>query len=192
MGTGEAADGAGSGARRRNGAFRMAWRLRRDRRGATMVEFSLLMVPFFILLFGIAEVGFVTWGTLELENATEDAARLVRTGQAQSRDMDRAALTQEVCSRVSLLFDCNSKLRLDLQSFSSFANMTAPAPLDGSGNLKQDFSFSMGDGADVVLMTTFYEWPLQLLGSYSLSNMANGHRLLRASAAFRNEPFPDN
>ena len=193
MGAGEGSGSSDSGnARRKGGWMRAVRRLRRDRRGATMVEFSLLMLPFFILMFGIAEVGLVTWGSLELENATDDAARLVRTGQAQAQNYDNARLKQAVCARVSLLFDCQNKLRIDLQSFPTFSGMTAPAPLDGAGNLKQDFAFEMGSGEEVVLMSTFYEWPLQLLGSLSLSNMPNGHRLLRASAAFRNEPFPDN
>jgi Flp pilus assembly protein TadG len=191
MGTGETAV-AEPGAHRHRGILTLARRLRRDRRGSTLIEFSFMMLPFLILLFGIAEVGLVTWGTLELENATEDASRLVRTGQAKQRNLDSAGLKQEVCARVSLLFDCNNKLRIDLRSSESFGGMTAPSPLDGGGNLKQDFSYTNGAGQSAMLMTTFYEWPLQMLGSLSLSNMANGHRLLRATAAFRNEPFPDN
>ncbi|NJO22455.1 MAG: pilus assembly protein [Sphingomonadales bacterium] len=55
--------------------------LRRDRRGATLVEFSLIAFPSLILLLGTFEIGFVYWANQELENATRDAARLVRTAR---------------------------------------------------------------------------------------------------------------
>jgi Flp pilus assembly protein TadG len=169
------------------------WRLRKDRRGAVMVEFALLMLPFLILVFGIFEVGLVIWGGLELDNATNDAARLVRTGQAQSGKFDANRLKQEVCAHVSLLFDCTSKLRLDVRTFTSFASMTAPQPLTAQGNFQQNFSFQMGGAQEIVLMSAYYEWPLlNIVSSMSLSNMASGNRLLQASAAFQNEPFPED
>lgn len=164
-----------------------------QKRGAIMVEFALVMVPFFILLFGILEVGLMFWGAYELENATDDAARMVRTGQAQTGNFDEARLKQEICNRVSLLVNCTSKLRLDVQSFTSFSQMTPPAPIDGEGNLKPSFSYSLGGPQEVVLFTAFYEWPLlNFMSTMSLSNMASGNRLLQSSAAFRNEPFPES
>jgi Flp pilus assembly protein TadG len=172
---------------------RLARRLRMDRRGAAMVEFALLMLPFFILVFGIFEVGLVTWGGLELDNATNDAARLVRTGRAQSGNYDANRLKQEVCARVSLLFDCTSKLRLDVRTFASFGSMTAPQPLNAQGNVQDKFSYQPGGAEQIVLVSTWYEWPLlNIVSSMSLGNMASGNRLLQASAAFQNEPFPEN
>ncbi len=166
--------------------------LRKDRRGAVMIEFALLALPFFILVFGIFEVGLVIWGGLELDNATSDAARLVRTGQAQSGNYDENRLKQEICARVSLLFDCSTKLRLDVRTFASFGAMTAPQPLNAQGNFQQNFSFKMGSPQEIVLMSTYYEWPLlNIISSMSLGNMASGNRLLQASAAFENEPFPE-
>jgi Flp pilus assembly protein TadG len=168
-------------------------RLRRDGRGATMIEFALLMLPFFILIFGIFDVGLVIWGGLELDNATNDAARLVRTGQAQSGGYDANRLKQEVCTRVSLLFDCTTKLRLDVRTFATFASMNAPKPLTPQGDFQQNFSFKLGGPDEIVLMSTYYEWPLlDIVASMSLSNMASGNRLLQASAAFQNEPYPEN
>ncbi len=94
---------------------------------------------------------------------------------------------------MSLLTNCASKIRIDVRSFESFAQMTAPEPLDASGKLKDDNSYVPGGPQQVVLMTAFYEWPLlNFMSSMSLSNMASGNRLLRASAAFRNEPFPES
>lgn len=166
-------------------------------RGVTLIEFSLIMVPFFVILFGILEVGLVFWGSFELENATQDVARLIRTGQASSGNMSKSGFASAVCDRVSLLGnDCAEKLRVDVRSYDNFSQMSPPAPLDGEGELKDstsdDFAYDPGGPRDVVLVTTFYEWPLiNFMSEYSLANMANGRRLLRASAAFRNEPFPE-
>jgi Flp pilus assembly protein TadG len=165
----------------------------RGERGVALVEFALIMVPFFVILFGIFEVGFVFWGTYELENATEDAARQIRTGQIKGNG-GAAAFKTQVCNRVVILSRCNEDLRLDVRSFNSFADIqTSPAaPLDNDGKLKDNFSFSPGGPRSIVLVSTFYQWPLlNAITSFSLSNMAGGDRLLSASAAFRNEPFPE-
>lgn len=173
------------------------WRARlggmRGERGATMIEFALIMIPFFVILFGIFEVGFVFWGTYELENATEDAARQIRTGQIKG-NLGAAAFKTQVCNRVVILSRCNEDLRLDVRSFNNFAEIqNSPAqPLDNTGKLKDDFSFLPGGPRSIVLVSTFYRWPLiNAISSFSLSNMAGGARLLQASAAFRNEPFPE-
>lgn len=161
-------------------------------RGATMIEFAIIMVPFFIILFGIFEVGFVFWGTFELENATEDAARQIRTGQIQNGGA--AAFKAQVCSRVVLLSRCNEDLRLDVRSFNDFADIqnNPIAPLDKDGKLTNNFNFNTGGPRSIVLVSTFYPWRLiNAISSVSLSNMAGGDRLLSASAAFRNEPFPN-
>jgi Flp pilus assembly protein TadG len=164
----------------------------RGERGATMIEFAVIMVPFFVILFGIFEVALVFWGTYELENATEDAAREIRTGQIKGGGA--AAFKAEVCKRVVILSRCNEDLRLDVRSFNSFADIqNSPADaLDNNGNLNNNFAFSPGGPRSIVLVTTFYRWPLlNAISTFSLSNMAGGDRLLQASAAFRNEPFPE-
>ena len=51
-----------------------------------MVEFAVIAIPFFTLIIGIIEVGLIFWAGYELENATAAAARLVRTGQAQTSE----------------------------------------------------------------------------------------------------------
>jgi Flp pilus assembly protein TadG len=167
-------------------------RFRRCERGAVFLEFALVMIPFFILLFGIFEVGIMFWASYELENATADTARLIRTGQVYSGSIDENAFKQKVCEKVAILVNCASKLRINVESYSSFADMTPPNPLEGDGSLKTSMTYSPGGAKQVVLLTTFYEWPLlNMISSMSLSNMASGNRLLRSSAAFRNEPFPE-
>lgn len=179
-------------ASQRGGLWRLCRRLRRDERGATFLEFTIVLIPFFILLFGIFEVAFMFWASYELENATGDAARLIRTGQVQTGKLDETAFKTQLCSHVAVLVNCTSKVRIDVQSYDSFAALSPPSPLNTDGTLKDSLTYQPGGAKQVVLVTAFYEWPLlNMISSMSLSNMASGNRLLRASAVFRNEPFPE-
>jgi Flp pilus assembly protein TadG len=153
----------------------------RCRSGATLVEFSLLAFPFLLLLMATFEIGFLYWANQELENATGDAARMVRTGQVQAGNLNQAQLKTALCSRTALLVGCQSRVRLDVRSAPSFAAITAPEPLDASGEMKADggFSFSPGGADDVVLVSAFYDWRSLFSGVY----------IVRAAAPVRNEPF---
>ena len=63
--------------------LRPAARIGRNTDGFTAVEFAMVIGPFLALLFAIMEVALVYFATFSLENATEQASRLIRTGQAQ-------------------------------------------------------------------------------------------------------------
>ena len=167
---------------RRSGALRTMGRFGSDREGATLVEFSLIAFLLFFVIFATIEIGFVYWATEQLENGNTDAARLVRTGQAQSQSLSQAQLKEQICLRARILPDCVARLRLDLQSAETFAQINPPDPLDNNGDLKTDgqFSFAPGGPNSISLLTSFYSWPVGFFG---------GPYLLRASAPMRNEPF---
>lgn len=164
-----------------------------NERGVTLVEFALLAFPFFLLVFGILEVGFLFWSAYDLDNATEDAARQIRTGQIQAGTHSVDDFKALVCSRVTILSQCTTKLQVDVRSFNDYSDIQSnqPAPLDGDGELQTSFSWDTGGPGSIVLVSTFYQWPFFTgLTNFALSNMADGDRLLRSSAAFRNEPWP--
>jgi hypothetical protein len=48
-----------------------------------------------------------------------------------------------------------------------------------------------GQDGDIVVVRMFYQWQLFVTGlGFNLANLAGGKRLLSATAAFKNEPFP--
>jgi Flp pilus assembly protein TadG len=162
----------------------------RGKRGASMVEFALIALPLFILIFGILQVGLIYWGSYELYNATLAAARTIRTGEAQTKNWDQAYVAGEICKRTSILSNCTSKLRLSVQNFTNFAAVTAPAPLDANGALKTSFPYLPSVSSTVNLVTAFYEWPLVNFAALGLlANIADNNRLLQSSAVFKTEPF---
>jgi Flp pilus assembly protein TadG len=158
--------------------------------GASALEFAMLATPFLLLLFGILAVGLVFAANMTLENAVEQGARLIRTGQAQSQGFDAGKFKSAVCKYLTGPLNCGG-LKLDVRSFSTFGSSDLTNPLDSNGNLKSAFNYEPGVGGQVIVVRAFYEWDLlaALPQAIRLSNMSNGNRLLIATAAFRNEPF---
>jgi len=166
-------------------------RFRRDQRGATAVEFALVALPFFALMFAILETALLFFAGQALETSVANVSRLIRTGQAQQQNYNLAQFKTDVCSEILSLFDCVSGLKVDIRKYSSFAAMDLGVPLDSNGALHVTENYQPGHGSDIVVVRAYYEWPtfVRLLGN-DLADMPNGKHLLVATAAFRNEPFP--
>ena len=160
------------------------------RKGATAVEFALVALPFFLLLFATIETTTVFFAAQSLENATMEVARLVRTGQVQQQGITSIEFRTRVCDNISFLMTCDSKLQIDVRTFDSFQNVDFTDVLDGDGNYNGQFVYEPGAPGAVVLVRVFYAWPiLTPVVDEALTDMAGSSRLLTASAAFRNEPF---
>jgi Flp pilus assembly protein TadG len=160
----------------------------RHDRGATAVEFGLIALPFFFLIVAIIETGLAYFADSTLDNATNIAARMIRTGQAQQQGFDVTAFKTQICNSASPLLDC-SKLSLDVRTSATFSSANLGAPLKPDGTLDTTgFSYNAGHGTDIVVVRAFYPWPTitNLVGTAT-----TGHAtfMLAAVAAFRNEPF---
>lgn len=175
-------------------------RLRKDRSGATIIEFAFVAAPFFAFMLAIIEVALVYFGGFVLENAVDQASRMIRTGQIQTQGFNQEQFKTQICNRVPVMFDCLNGLKLDVQRFDNFAaidDSNFNAPLTGGEIDDSGFGFNPGNGGDIVLVRVFYKWDLiadfpDQLGDISMgmSNIPGGSgRLLMATAAFRNEPF---
>ncbi len=170
------------------GALRQV--LRRED-GAAAIEFGLVAVPFLAMVFAIIETSLVFFAGQVLETATADSARLIMTGQAQTQGFDQTAFRNAVCANVHGLFNCNSGVYVDVRTYSSFANVNSPNPINANGTLNNNFTYQPGTPGDIVVVRLMYQWPVyvSLLGLNGLSNMSGSNRLLVATAAFRNEPY---
>lgn len=165
-------------------------RFRRDKRGVTAVEFAMVALPFFFLLYAIIDISLVFFAQTTLENGVISAARQIRTGQAQAANMTAAQFRTLVCNQINMLLGCDARLGLDVRRFTNFGNVNLPTALDGNGNLSGNMTFNPGVAGDIIVVRAFYVWPMltPTVGD-NFVNMAGGHRLLTTSVAFRNEPF---
>jgi Flp pilus assembly protein TadG len=190
---------------------RVAGRMRNAARaGSAALEFALVAPVFFILLMGSIEVGVMFFGQMVLQNATNDAARLVRTGQVTGtlpnqvltqaqinagmvagQAMTQAQFRNFICNEISPVLACNSNLQIDVQAYSGFSSASYANPLTASNTLNPNLNnYTPGSVCSVVLLRTFYTWSVitPLLTPF-LTNMANNQHLMSATAAFRNEPY---
>lgn len=174
------------------GLARVMRRFRADEQGATAVEFGIVALPFIALMMAIIETALVFFAGQALETATSNAARLIRTGQAQQLGLTADTFKNLICDQLTYLFDCPGGLYVDVTRYNSFAEINLSKPVDANGVFKPDaFGYEDGVGGDIVVVRTFYEWPtfVNKLGN-DMGDLADGNHLLAATTAFRNEPFP--
>jgi Flp pilus assembly protein TadG len=165
-------------------------RFRRNRRGSAAVEFALIAPVFFALLFAIIETAIVFFAGQVLETVTQDSARMIMTGQAQTAAYTQAQFKTYVCGRISVLFDCTNGIYVDVQSYPAFSSVTVTDPIDAGKNFLPAMQYNPGAAGDIVVVRLFYQWPLFVTGlGYNIANLTGSKRLLSATAAFRNEPY---
>jgi Flp pilus assembly pilin Flp len=75
----------------------------RNQEGVTAIEFAFVGPPFLLLLAAIFELGLTLTSQSLLDGAARDAARLIRTGQAQSQSSPITVFQNLLCSEVSSL-----------------------------------------------------------------------------------------
>jgi Flp pilus assembly protein TadG len=126
-----------------------------------------------------------------LDNAARDAARLVRTGQAQSAASPQTAFQTLLCNTVGSLIGCGnlvyqSKVFNDWSSAQSSVN--APLTRDVNGNFLTS-GFSAGTQGQIIVVTVTYNYPFftPWVGGY----LGSGHNsaYLMSTVVFQNEPY---
>lgn len=164
-------------------------RFRHDRKGSVAVEFAMISVPFLALLFAIFETALLFFAQQALETATHDTARMIMTGEAQMSNLSAVQFKDELCARMMTILNCGSGVTLDVKSYSSFSSVSIPSPINSSGSFIGTASYSPGKAGDIVVVRTYYQWPLIVTGlGYNPGNLSGNKRLLVSTAAFRNEP----
>jgi Flp pilus assembly protein TadG len=161
----------------------------RSTRAATAVEFGMVAAPFIALLIAILQLAVVQICQQVLQTATNQAARLIMTGQAQTEGLTSSQFQQQVCNDATPLFTC-ANLYVNVQTFSTFSSVAMTNP-DSSGTFSSSgLGYTPGGDGDIVVVQSFYQLPVVLgpLG-FNLSNMSGNKLLLVATAAFRNEPY---
>jgi pilus assembly protein Flp/PilA len=177
---------------------RIVRRFSRNDEGATAVEFGLVALPFFALLFAIIETALTFWTTQVLETAVSNASRQIYTGQFQTANSGTTDPTQlatkfrdEVCKSIVALFSC-SDVKIDVRSFSSFPNQNAGAPITADRQFDAaNFGKYESPGANqIVVVRAAVEYPVFVsLLNPNQANLADGNRLLMGTATFRTEPY---
>jgi Flp pilus assembly protein TadG len=171
----------------RQGVTAGGWRrLLICRSGTAAIEFAMLAVPFFGLLFLVFNTALVFFAQQTLQTATTQAARLIMTGQAQQQGMTATQFHQAICANATAMFNC-SGIFINVQTFTSFTAVSMVNPLQAGKLNTSNLAYSVGVSGDIEVVQTFYQWPIFATMFGSLAPGTSD--LLVATAAFRNEPF---
>lgn len=172
-------------------------RLKENQDGATALEFAILAVPFFALLFSIVELAIVFFMNSSLTHSMNEAARDIRTGEFQGSCGGAAEFKTAICDRMSI-GTCDN-LRIDVVSSPSGrfqpnllpVTPITPDPSDPDKPTLTPDNYMQTAARSVVVVRAQYFHKLAFPGEFTrLSNQPGNHRVITASTAFRNEPFP--
>ncbi len=142
--------------------------------GAAAIEFALLTFPFLLLVFAVFETLIAFAAEEVLANGVAALSRKIRTGEitfalGRPTDMDQTRFRQALCNEIIVMMTCSTdeagtpdRLLVDVQTFSSFANMPKAIPrlsdrptsdLDISG-----FGFAPGGAGSLNMVRAYYRW----------------------------------
>ena len=197
-------------ARLRRSAKRRAHALRRDEDGATAIEFAMVALVFFGLIFAILELAIIFFINAVLSHTVVDAGRDIRLGRFANCG-GAPEFKALVCSRMKNLMNCEANLRVDVVTATGFRTMVMPArqgtPDDPDDPfVVDDGTFTPGiaetPGIPVNIRATFYYknvLPTRVAGAETnaagdrvfteLDRAPDGYHVIQATTAFRSEPF---
>jgi Flp pilus assembly protein TadG len=170
-------------------------RFARARRGSAAVEFSIVALPFFVLMFGLAEVAMIGFAQTSLDFAVSETARQIRTGQAQMGGLSRADIEEQLCDEVNnfIILSCGGNLFLDVKQFASFvdAGNDNNDPINDDGEFDDSgFGYQPGAPADIIVVRAYYRWHVMTpMFEPVFQNISGGDRILVSTMMFRNEPY---
>ncbi|HEY8191153.1 MAG TPA: TadE/TadG family type IV pilus assembly protein [Alphaproteobacteria bacterium] len=156
--------------------------------GTTAIEFSLLAVPFVFFVIGIIELSILFLNEALLNGAVYDAARMIRTGQAQQSDDPEAMFADALCDHAGLLLDCNN-IEYQVETLESFDDAELEPEVDEDGHII-DTPFDAGEISDIVIVRVLYLYPLMtpFIGRF-FSDFPDNRKLLMATTVFETEPY---
>lgn len=154
-------------------------------KGAALVEFALVAVIFFTVLFSIIEFGYLFWGNLSMQHAVREGARFaVVTGV----DPTKPDPIQDRCDRVKNYTRDNS-----MGFYDKVSPVVTFRTVNAAGNVV-NIGSGCGAAQEIVVIHIDCALPMitpftQLLRLLGASIFADGNYNFSVSATMRNEAF---
>jgi Flp pilus assembly protein TadG len=167
------------------------WLAAIDAGGAAAVEFAIVGSAFMLMVLASFEFGYMLFVQSALDNSARDAARLIRTGQAQNSSNPVSTFQTLLCADVSSLIGCGN-IVYQSQVFNNWsAAQTAvntPPTLDKNGNYISA-GFSPGTPGQILVVTVTYNYPFFTPWIGNLVGGSTGSTLMMSTVVFQNEPY---
>jgi len=172
---------------------------RRD--GSAAIEFALLALPFFVMVFASIETFVAFTGEQLLANATDTMARKIRTGAITST-MSKEDFRKAFCEEIKILMPCSAteaakpdKLWIDVRSFSSYAQIPKAVPITDGDLDTTSFKFEPGGKKTINIVRAYYRWDVvtdlvrPMLSSVRSADGSRQNYLMVATAVVQNEDY---
>ncbi len=170
----------------------------KNQEGSTAIEFTMLVIPFTLLIFAILESCISFAGQQLLSNSANNVARQLRTGQIKAVDVTETSLRNLICGEIEILVASGCpELEVDLREFATFsAAAQETIKYVGSGDTRDidtsDFDVAPGRSLSKNMLRVFYRWPIMTdIMRKRMSSLKGGTTLHFASVTWQNEPFDD-
>ena len=166
-------------------------RYKKNDEGVAAVEFAIVSIPFFMLVFGIIELAIIFFINSTMSHAVSEAGRLIRVGSFQScGGADK--FKETVCDLMDNMAGCMQNLRVDVISQPTFEAISMPDPTEPDGNPPPPGTYNNTNASDPVVVRALFYYKLALPSTFTRleSSAGTGVRILGSTTAFRNEPFP--
>jgi len=178
----------------------------RNQSGATFIEFALLSPVLLTLVMGIIEFAMIMFTSSVMEGATNDTARLGKTGYVAGGTTREQEIINNVANRTAGLLD-PAKISVTYLVYSNLNNVGQPEPcltptcgggaigvdyIDVNGNGKWDPDMGaagLGNPGDVVVYTVTYPWPIM---TPIMQAIIGDIFTVTARTIVRNEPYTVN
>jgi hypothetical protein len=167
---------------------------RRDKRGATSIEFAMIGLPFFLLISAVFEGALLCMAQLTLDESLDQAARQVFTGTFQkgADGTDPGArLRKLMCEGRAVIFSC-ADLKIEVAVSPTFTTIAPRDPYDAQNKaIASGFgsAFACPAGNDVVVIravsTAPHVMPVNLTGQ----PVGQFKQMIAATAVFQAEPY---
>jgi Flp pilus assembly protein TadG len=168
------------------------WLAAIDAGGAAAIEFAIVGSAFMLMVLASFEFGYMLFVQSVLDNAARDAARLVRTGQAQTSGSPQSTFQTLLCSDVGSLIGCGN-IVYEAQVFNDWPSAqtavnTPPTRNAQTGN-PVSVGFSPGTAGQILVVTVMYNYPFLTPWIGNLVGGSTGSALMMSTVVFQNEPY---
>jgi Flp pilus assembly protein TadG len=168
------------------------WLVTLDDCGAAAIEFGIVGASFVLMMLASFEFGYMLFVQSVLDNAARDAARLVRTGQAQESANAQTTFQTLLCNEVGSLIGCGNILYQALvfndwtSAQTSVNNGVTRNPQTGA---LQSAGFSAGTAGQIMVVTVTYNYPFITPWIGGLLGNGTNSAFLQSTVVFQNEPY---
>jgi Flp pilus assembly protein TadG len=160
--------------------------------GAAAVEFAIVGTVFMLMLLASFEFGYMLFIQSVLDNAARDAARLIRTGQAQESADAETTFQTLLCNDVGSLIGCGNILYQALV-FNDWGDAQTSVnngvTRDKSTGALVSAGFSPGTQGQILVVTVTYNYSFFTPWIGGLVGNGTNSAFLQSTVVFQNEPY---